>query len=409
MLSFRRLFLLPCLILAVLTVFSAYNRFPGSLTGKTSAELSENTTEDNHIKRTDYVDESGQVTFAADKGYATVVRTRDEKKRTIREEYLDETGQPVMLPGGYSVVTRTYEDENHLVRICYLDISGHPVMNQSGYAEILRTYNDIGKADTDTYYDVEGHPSRAANGYYGLRREYNEDKKVSAIWYLDEEGQPVMTSDGYACVRREYNEEGKLAKVSYYNTEGEPVSTRSRQHGFLYEDGQKTYVDTEGNPVFRLDKLLHGRQILVITAGIVLMLVSIQLKGRSRILIFLAYLAFVIFMTLWHREWGDSQGNFELFWSYRQFFTRPSLRQEILNNIWLFIPLGALLYKPGTKCWMIILLVSVGIEVTQYLTGTGLCEFDDIISNTLGGFIGWLAAAGLQGNRQKREEHHGGT
>lgn len=60
--------------------------------------------EDEHRKRTDYVDESGQITFAADKGYATLIRTRDEKKRTIREEYLDENGQPVMLSGGYSIV-----------------------------------------------------------------------------------------------------------------------------------------------------------------------------------------------------------------------------------------------------------------------------------------------------------------
>ena len=58
---------------------------------------------------------------------------------------------------------------------------------------------------------------------------------------------------------------------------------------------------------------------------------------------------------------------------------------------------------------MIIILVSLGIEVIQYLTGTGLCEFDDIISNTLGAFIGWFAAVGLQENRQKREEHHGNT
>ena len=396
MLSFKRHLLLPCLLLVVCTVSSMYNRFPKTLTGRTSAELSENITEDNHIKRTDYVDESGQVTLAVDKGYATVVHTKDKKKRTIREEYLDENGHPIMLPGGYSVIARTYEDENHLVRIRYLDTSGHPVMNRSGYAEILRSYNDIGKADTDLYFDLEERPSRVADGYYGIRREYNKDKRVSAIWYLDEEGQPVMTSNGYACVRREYNEEGKLAKVSYFNTEGEAVSTRSRQHGYLYEDGQRTYVDIDGNAVFRLDKLLHGRQILVIAAGIVLMLLAIRLKGGYKVVVLLAYLVFIFFMTFWHREWGDSQGNFKLFWSYQQFFTRPSLRQEILNNIWLFVPLGALIYKPGTKYWMIIILVSVGIETVQYLTGTGLCEFDDIISNTLGGFIGWLAAAGLQ-------------
>ncbi len=78
-----------------------------------------------------------------------------------------------------------------------------------------------------------------------------------------------------------------------------------------------------------------------------------------------------------------------MFWSYRQFLSSPSLRQSIINNIWLFVPLGALLYKPGSKRFLIPFLLSIAIEVTQYLTGIGLCELDDVFSNGLGSIIGY--------------------
>lgn len=82
--------------------------------------------------------------------------------------------------------------------------------------------------------------------------------------------------------------------------------------------------------------------------------------------------------------------NLELFWSYRLFKVSSELKMEILNNIWLFIPLGAILYRLYPK-WRVVLLpiiVSVVIEVAQYILGVGLCELDDVISNGIGGLIG---------------------
>ena len=36
--------------------------------------------------------------------------------------------------------------------------------------------------------------------------------------------------------------------------------------------------------------------------------------------------------------------------------------------------------------------MSVAIETTQYITGLGIAEFDDVFGNTLGGWIGILVA-----------------
>lgn len=41
---------------------------------------------------------------------------------------------------------------------------------------------------------------------------------------------------------------------------------------------------------------------------------------------------------------------------------------------------------------LIPLLFSVLIEITQYITGFGITEFDDVFGNTMGGWIGVLVA-----------------
>ena len=68
-------------------------------------------------------------------------------------------------------------------------------------------------------------------------------------------------------------------------------------------------------------------------------------------------------------------------------------RADILKNIWLFIPLGAILYKlyPHKRILIVLFLLSITIELAQYFTETGFCEFDDVVSNSLGGAIGYGA------------------
>lgn len=118
------------------------------------------------------------------------------------------------------------------------------------------------------------------------------------------------------------------------------------------------------------------------------------------------YMLFILYMTMMYREIGIGRLRLDLFWSYRLFWTSPGLRLEILNNIWLFIPLGAILYRLYPK-WIVALLpflVSVIIEVLQYVLSIGLCELDDMISNGLGGAIGMAVCAGVRWWIDKRLE-----
>ena len=54
-------------------------------------------------------------------------------------------------------------------------------------------------------------------------------------------------------------------------------------------------------------------------------------------------------------------------------------------DIWLFVPLGTGLCKVYQKKWVLLIpfIMSVAIEMTQYITGLGIAELDDVFGNTL--------------------------
>lgn len=97
-----------------------------------------------------------------------------------------------------------------------------------------------------------------------------------------------------------------------------------------------------------------------------------------------------------YREPGESRGAFELFYSYRNFFDNSMIRQNILNNVWLFVPLGAALCGlgkqfrwPAVTSFILAIGFSIIIEAVQWFTGIGLSELDDVVSNGLGALFGY--------------------
>lgn len=137
---------------AVFTIFTFLVLFTDR--GKDSSQLKQETVTTDHRTRTDYIDEKGHVTYASDKGYATVIKTYDGNN-VVLEEYLDEAGRAVTLSSGYSKISRQYNSLGQAEVITYLDEAGEPVKLAGGYSAIHRTYNEAGKPETDTYYDQD--------------------------------------------------------------------------------------------------------------------------------------------------------------------------------------------------------------------------------------------------------------
>lgn len=76
----------------------------------------------------------------------------------------------------------------------------------------------------------------------------------------------------------------------------------------------------------------------------------------------------------------------QLFWSYGVWDVQ---KEQIIANILIFIPLGILAGSLWKWRGMFAGIgVSAAIELIQLTSQRGLCEFDDILHNTLGTFIG---------------------
>lgn len=119
--------------------------------------------------------------------------------------------------------------------------------------------------------------------------------------------------------------------------------------------------------------------------------------GKKKYL-FAAYTIFIVWLTLLKREPRGLERVFkpELFWAIRSWIVNPTVVNkaeavQYLLNILFFIPYGLLIpWKENWKrVFVTALVLSISIELSQYIFNLGWCEVDDVISNTLGALIGY--------------------
>lgn len=134
----------------------------------------------------------------------------------------------------------------------------------------------------------------------------------------------------------------------------------------------------------------HPHILLIIVGGLFAISACMGKEGNRRLLFL--YLAGIIYITILSRPGAGRRAIMTPFWSYRYFMTEIYFRRMILNNILLFIPLGMILarIRPEWTTVLIPVFISASIELFQYISGHGFCEFDDLFSNSLGGLIGFV-------------------
>lgn len=104
---------------------------------------------------------------------------------------------------------------------------------------------------------------------------------------------------------------------------------------------------------------------------------------RKRKVLVALYVLIILWITLFSRRPMESRIFRGLFWEIEMGYWN-----NIIQNILLFIPLGFLI---GGKRGIIAgVLLSIGIELTQYIAVLGYCELDDVLNNTIGAAIGAL-------------------
>ena len=104
---------------------------------------------------------------------------------------------------------------------------------------------------------------------------------------------------------------------------------------------------------------------------------------KSRKILVALYILIILWITLFSREPMTTRIFRGLFWEIEMGYWN-----NIIQNILLFIPLGFLI---GGKRGIIAgVLLSIGIELTQYIAVLGYFELDDVLNNTIGAAIGSL-------------------
>lgn len=161
--------------------------------------------------------------------------------------------------------------------------------------------------------------------------------------------------------------------------------------------------------------ILQNSLVLVLLAGIgvaVILGISYSVhkrkyKGEKKFpwgkvflwLIFIGYLAVVLYATTFRSSFGHRAFNLHLFRAWREAWNNFSQHRwlNVLLNIAMFGPLGFLLpllnnrYRKWYLSIPVSLLASLSIETFQLIFSSGVFDVDDLFCNTLGAVMGYLA------------------
>lgn len=340
-----------------------------------------------------YLDADGN-TMALSTGCATIVRNLDENGRNILEEYYDLNMQPMKCYGYYGIA-REYDSAGYCTSMTYVNQSHKPMNCSQGYATKIYKRASEGTITGEFYYDAHGNPAKSSVGEYGQLYVIDDQFRVIQITYVDQEGNPCKNQSGYSILKRTYYKDGTICTEMYCDANEKPIALKKGQYGIQRYNDCSLYLDKNGNIQISIDNMLNGYPIMVIVCGCIVSILLLILPYKMSIALSVLYVFFIIYETLMFRESGDARSNLVLFSYADTFFQNRMIRVEVINNVWLFIPFGIGMYRIDQKksIFLAALLFSILIETTQYITGLGVAEFNDVFENAMGGMIGAVLAS----------------
>lgn len=192
----------------------------------------------------------------------------------------------------------------------------------------------------ERYFDAEENPVKSSLGQYGELYQRDEQGHISQITYLGADGNPAPTTAGYTVLKRTYHRNRTVDTDMYFDADGNPMAMSKGQYGIKRSGKVSLLLDRNGNVMLCVDNLLNGFPCMVVVFGCAVCLLILILPRRLSIFLTISYVAFILYETLMFRESGDVRTNFVLFSYAGKFLKEQSVRVGVINNIWLFIPLG---------------------------------------------------------------------
>lgn len=359
-------------------------------------------------------------------GYYGILREYDSAGNNIRVTFLDENNDPVDTPLKYAVEEKEFNESGQQVSCRYYDAAGKPACSyyngfgvqyeydekgrrvratcfdetekpmilSAGYSILVWEYYETdgpenGKVREEFYYLPDGNPASLSLGQSGIYMEYDENGQISLMTYLGADGTPIVTNKGYTSVTYTYYADNSVQSTLYYDIDGNPFRMSEGQYGTKNKNGQTVFLNADGSEQFNIKNYANNDSRIVIAIAIALAMLSALTERNLNWLMLIIYIGVIVYFTLMYRETGRAK--ILVFRSYSRFFTNAELRASIIKNIWLFVPLGGILYRiwPRRIILFAPVIFSIIIETVQYFTGMGLCELDDVISNGMGGAVGY--------------------
>lgn len=342
-------------------------------------------------------------------GYAIIEETYDDVNNAKTIFYYDDKGKPVNTPLFGFGKRSEYNGEGKIHKITYLNNLNEPMVTDIGYASVVYSYysdesQQTDKVEYEYYFDALGEPIALALGEYGVHKEYDNDGNNSVITYLDRNGNPTITNEGYTTIKRTFFANNYIETERYYDINGKPYNIGERQYGTQKIDsGKEKPLDENGNVSISIKNILDRFPKLVVFLALTLCAFSTIASNRMNWGLLIIYLVCILYVTLLFRRAKETYTFYDLFRSYGQIFTDAVIRAGILKNIWLFIPLGTILYGicPKKAVLLIPVAISISIELIQHFASIGYCELDDVISNSAGGIFGYLCGISLTRIKEK--------
>lgn len=141
---------------------------------------------------------------------------------------------------------------------------------------------------------------------------------------------------------------------------------------------------------------------------------NLKVSTRKRLsgagtLVFIVYMSLVLYFVFFSDHYGRVTGFTEFRYNltpfaeinryliYQESFTWENLITNLAGNILVFAPLGVLIpiiRRKKTGFFYVLFLtlfISLFIETVQLITKVGVFDVDDLIMNTVGGVLGYLA------------------
>ncbi len=316
-----------------------------------------------------------------------------QKKIETISYYAKNGKQVYSLSDGY-IKQNEYDEGGRIISTSYLDEYGKFLKTRRGYSRICFSYytpDDIENKEIiyEFYYDELGNPISLSLGQYGVCKEYFQAGKEIMITYINSDGEPIITSKGYTSVSTEY--QGNAYVERYYDLEGNPFSLQEGQYGIWTDNAKTVFLDKEGNRLFNIKNSLYNNSWLVVASVLISLLLSLILGRKMNLILLMVYGGIIIYLTLLFRDSNAFRRQSILLGNFRYFFIDNDARVEVFRNVLLFIPLGGVLYRlyPQKLILLVPIALSIMIECVQFFTGVGFGGLEDIISNSLGGWIGF--------------------